>query len=157
MAGKGYVPSAQVKKETVVGTRKQLGAAGEEIAARYLTAQGCTIISRNWRASDGGFGRELAGEIDLIVEESAPNMVNGRALEMWRVLVEVRTRRGDRFCTALQSITPAKARKMRALAAAYVQSSGWKGPWRIDVVAIQMDSRGVMQAVEHIRGAVQDA
>jgi len=142
--------------ESPKDARRQLGAAGEEIAAQELSRAGFTIIERNWRATDGGFGRELAGEIDLIAEEVAPNLVAGNLQEIWRVLVEVRTRRGDAYGTALQSITPRKARQMRSLAQAYIQASGWQGPWRIDVVAIQMDSRGAMQSVQHIRGAVQD-
>lgn len=136
--------------------RRKLGTAGEEMAARHLMQSGFTVIARNWRATDGGFGRELAGEIDLIAEEIAPNLVSG-AQETWRVLVEDRTRRGDAYGSALQSITPTKAKRMRALASAYIQASQWTGPWRIDVVAIQMDSRGVVQSVAHVRGAVQDA
>lgn len=135
--------------------RKRLGDAGEGLAAEWLARRGFVIVERNWRASDGGFGRELAGEIDLVAEELAANLVQGGAVEAWRVLVEVRTRRGDAWGTALQSITPQKARKMRALATAYIQASGWQGPWRIDVVAVQMDARGVLQGVEHVRGAVQ--
>jgi putative endonuclease len=139
------------------GARRKLGAAGEEIAAQQLARAGFVIVGRNWRATDGGFGRELAGEIDLIAEENAPNLVQGGQVERWRVLIEVRTRRGDAYGTALQSITPQKARRMRTLAQAYIQATGWTGPWRIDVVAIQMDSRGVLHSVQHIRGAVQDA
>lgn len=149
--------STNKKNPSQRGARRQLGAAGEEIAAQELSRAGFTIVGRNWRATDGGFGRELAGEIDLIAEETAPNLVAGNLSDIWRVLVEVRTRRGDAYGTALQSITPQKARRMRALALAYIQATGWAGPWRIDVVAIQMNSRGAIQSVQHIRGAVQDA
>jgi putative endonuclease len=77
-----------------------------------------------------------------------------RIVATWLVLVEVRTRRGERFGSALQSITPAKQRKLRTVAAEYLQSIGWSGPWRIDVVAVQMDGRGVLQGIEHVRHAV---
>ena len=46
--------------------------------------------------------------------------------------------------------------KLRTVAQHYVQAVNWPGPWRIDVVAVQMDSRGHLQAVEHIRHAVRD-
>ena len=66
----------------------------------------------------------------------------------------MRTRRGTSHGPALQSVTEAKARRLRALGAAWVQTHGWQGPWRIDVVAIQMDSQGRLLEVEHLRHAV---
>lgn len=130
--------------------RKKLGAAGEEMAAKYLAEAGMIIIARNWRCLDRG----LPGEIDIIAEESAPDLVQDGDVVPWRILVEVRTRRGDAFGTALQSVTPQKAQRMRSLAAAWVQDTAWRGPWRIDVVAIQMDSRGLLRSFDHLRGAV---
>ena len=125
--------------------RRQLGNRGEEMAAQALTAAGLSVIEQNWRCP--------VGEIDLVAEEQAFDFVQG-SIGTWRVLVEVRTRRGDRFGTAQQSITVRKAAKMREVATTYIQSVGWSGPWRIDVIAIQMDAQGHLQRVEHIRGAV---
>jgi putative endonuclease len=126
--------------------RRQLGTAGEELAARHLEAQGLTVITRNWRCA--------AGELDLIAEEVAPDYVHGGVQVPWRVLVEVRTRRGDAFGTALQSVTERKAAKLREVGEHYVLACGWAGPWRIDVVAVQMDAGGRLLRVEHIRHAV---
>lgn len=126
-------------------SRRLLGNRGEELAAQALQQSGLSIIERNWRCA--------VGELDLIAEEQAFDFVQGR-ITTWRVLVEVRTRRGDRFGTAQQSITPRKAAKLREVGQTYVQSTGWIGPWRIDVVAVQMDSRGTLLQVEHIRSAV---
>jgi putative endonuclease len=75
----------------------------------------------------------------------------------WLVLVEVRTRRGFAYGSALQSITPRKAAKMRQVARHYVRACGWTGPWRLDVVGVQVDRQGQLQSVEHIRHAVSDA
>ena len=63
-------------------------------------------------------------------------------------------RRGDRYGSALQSITPRKQRKLREVAQHYVQTVDWAGPWRIDVIAVQLDSSGKLLDVEHIRHAV---
>lgn len=126
-------------------SRRLLGNRGEELAAQALQQSGLSIIERNWRCA--------VGELDLIAEEQAFDFVQGR-ITTWRVLVEVRTRRGDRFGTAQQSITPRKAAKLREVGQTYVQRTGWIGPWRIDVVAVQMDSRGTLLQVEHIRSAV---
>ena len=126
--------------------RQQLGAAGEALAAQTLEQAGYTILTRNWRCA--------VGEIDIVAQEVAPDFSAGGISQPWLVLVEVRTRRGTRFGTAQQSITPRKAAKLREVATYYVESEGWTGPWRIDVVAVQMDSAGRLLHVDHIRGAV---
>ena len=72
----------------------------------------------------------------------------------WLVIVEVRTRRGVAFGSAAESVNAAKQAKLRTVAQAYVQEIGWTGPWRIDVVAIQLDARGRLLDLAHIRHAV---
>lgn len=126
--------------------RRHLGNAGETLAAQHLVAAGLTVLARNWRCS--------TGELDIIAQEVAPNYVTGEAAATWLVLVEVRTRRGDRFGSALQSLTPRKQAKLREVAAHYVQTVAWSGPWRIDLIAIQLDPQGHLLAVDHVRHAV---
>lgn len=133
---------------TTADPRRRLGMAGEELAAQKLLASGLTVVERNWRCREG--------EVDIVAQEIAPDFVNGYMRATWLVLVEVRTRRGSAFGTALESITPRKARKMRDVARRYVQEHAWQGPWRIDVVGVQMDGQGHLLAVEHVRNAVGD-
>ena len=128
--------------------RKQLGRAGEAMAARTLQDAGLTILAHNWRCAEG--------ELDIVAQERAPDFVHGGELCDWLVLVEVRTRRGLAYGTALESITPRKAAKLRQVSQRYVQATGWPGPWRIDVVGVQMDAQGRLLAIEHIRHAVRD-
>ena len=128
--------------------RRSLGRVGETLACQRLEQAGLTVIARNWRCS--------AGEIDIVAQEQAPDYVRGLPAAEWLVLVEVRTRRGDAYGTALQSIGSRKQAKLREVAQQYVQATGWTGPWRIDVIAVQMDSHGQHLAIEHIRHAVQD-
>jgi putative endonuclease len=114
--------------------RKQIGRQGEEIAVSYLANKGYKIIQRNWRCQ--------AGELDIIVED-------GNSL----VFVEVRTRRGNRFGTPEESITPAKQARLIELAETYLQeTSTTRRAWRIDVVAVQLGS-GLPQ-VNHLENAV---
>ncbi|HFD39637.1 MAG TPA: YraN family protein [Anaerolineae bacterium] len=115
--------------------RRGLGRHGEDLAARYLTAQSYTILTRNWRCAHG--------ELDLVARD-------GDCL----VLVEVRTRRGRALGTPEESITPAKQARLVDLAWAYVQEQDWVGEWRIDVVAIEMDRRGRLLRMEHYENAV---
>ena len=126
--------------------RRRLGDTGEELAVQALQKAGLRILARNWRCS--------VGELDIIAQETAPDYVTGGAAVPWLVLVEVRTRRGERFGTAQQSITARKQAKLHEVAEHYVQTVAWQGPWRIDVVAIQMDSAGRLLTLEHIRHAV---
>lgn len=133
---------------TESGARRSLGQAGEEIAAQALSAEGLQIVARNWRCA--------AGELDIVAHDIGPDYVTGALQAQWLVLVEVRTRRGDRYGTARQSVLGRKEAKLRAVAQHYVQAVNWSGPWRIDVVAVQMDASGHLQAVEHIRHAVRD-
>ena len=129
--------------------RRLLGRRGEAIAAEALAAEGLEIVERNWRCR--------TGEIDIVARDVAPDYVQGGQDAVWLVLVEVRARRGDRFGTALESVNWRKQAKLRSVAAAYVQASAWPGPWRIDVVAVQIDSSGHIESVEHIRHAVTDS
>jgi putative endonuclease len=126
--------------------RRRLGDTGEALAVRALQKAGLTIITRNWRCS--------TGELDIVAQETAPDFAKDGALAPWLVLVEVRTRRGNRFGTAQQSITPRKQAKLRVVAEHYIQDTNWLGPWRIDVVAVQMDNIGRLVEIEHIRHAV---
>lgn len=127
-------------------SRRRLGNKGEALAVQTLQTAGLTIVARNWRCT--------AGELDIIAQEIAPDFVQGGVIVPWLILVEVRTRRGDRFGTAQQSVTPRKQAKLREVAEYYVKSVAWAGPWRIDVVAVQMDSTGRLLEIEHIRHAV---
>ena len=115
--------------------KKLLGRGGEEIAATYLVSGGYTIVDRNWRCP--------IGEIDLVAED-----------ESCLVFVEVRTRRGSSLGTPEESITAAKQARLIALAESYVQSSGWPGDWRIDVIAVEMDGRGRLVRLDHYENAV---
>jgi putative endonuclease len=118
-------------------TRKRLGDAGEELAARELIRRGYVVRERNWRCPEG--------ELDIVAEQ-------GGTL----VLVEVRTRRGDRFGTPEESITPAKRAHLIAAAQAYLQAHSLEErDWRIDVVAIEMSSQGALVRVDVIENAIE--
>ena len=69
-------------------------------------------------------------------------------------LVEVRTRRGESLGSPEESITARKRARLIALAEFYVQASQWPGDWRIDVVAVDLGSRGRLMRVDHYENAV---
>lgn len=115
--------------------RQRTGRLGERLAAQRLEAEGWRILDRNWRGK--------GGEIDLVARE-------GDSL----VLVEVRARRSRRFGSAEESIGAAKQRRMAALAEQYVLDSGWPGPWRVDVIALDLGADGSVLRLDHYRDAL---
>jgi putative endonuclease len=117
--------------------RKQLGEWGERLAAGYLQRAGYEIIATNWRCQ--------AGEIDLVAR-------SGDTL----IFVEVKTRRGDQWGAPEEAVTAHKSRKLRLLAQHYLLESEQDGPYRIDVVAVELDRAGRFLRCEHYPGAVGD-
>ena len=126
--------------------RKATGQLGEEIAVQTLREAGLSIVERNWRCP--------AGELDIVAEETGPDYASGESEARWLVLVEVRTRSSTTRGNARQAFTPRKQAKLREVAGHYLQEKGWRGPWRIDAVAVQLERSGQVMAVEHIRHAV---
>ncbi len=119
-------------------TRRALGNRGEALAAQKLQSLGYTIREHNWRCG--------AGELDIVAEKDGT-----------LVFIEVRTRRGDRFGTPEESITPAKRAKLIEVAQTYlVEHDEPDCSWRIDVVAVEIGQRGEVSRMEIIENAVAE-
>jgi putative endonuclease len=111
-----------------------VGAYGERVALRHLLDQGMVLLARNWRC--------VSGEIDAILRD-------GDVL----VFVEVKTRRGGRFGTPAEAVVPAKAARLRRLAAQWLAQTGvHPGEVRFDVVEVLAQRSGAA-TVAHLRGA----
>ena len=128
----------------MIDPRQTTGARGEALAADHLRNQGYGILQTNWRCR--------RGEIDIIAQDGAT-----------LVFVEVRTRSSGQAGSAEESVTPAKQRRLAELAQTYLhvlESAGrpWSGPWRIDVIALQLHYRE-HRAVElnHLMNAIEGA
>ncbi len=105
--------------------RRELGQAGEDLAARMLAEQGLRILDRNWH--DG-----RRGELDIIAVDDD----TGRL-----VVVEVRTRTGRRFGSAMESVDVRKFAQVRRLAGAWLAAHDIHGRVRFDVVAVTVPWR----------------
>ncbi len=116
-------------------SRRAVGELGERIAASHLEASGYRILAANWRCR--------MGEIDLVAQD-------GSCL----VIAEVRTKTGPQFGSPEESIGYRKQAKLRALAEQYVQTIGWRGEWRIDVVAVELAADGSVRRLDHYRSAI---
>ncbi|GAA3598732.1 YraN family protein [Kribbella ginsengisoli] len=114
-------------------TTEAVGKYGEDLAARYLVANGFTILERNWRCGQG--------EIDIVAREN-------RTL----VVCEVKTRRGLGYGSPLESITYRKLTKLRQLVGHWLREHEVRpGEVRIDIVAVLLPYRGA-PSVDHVRG-----
>jgi putative transposase len=103
------------------GTRRQLGDAGEDLAAAALKQQGYKILERNYITP--------LGEVDLIARQ-------GKTY----VFIEVKTRKNERFGAPQEAVTPAKQARLRRLADYYLtQKRLGEVEVRFDVVAITIE------------------
>lgn len=112
--------------------KDQLGLDGEAAASLHLERAGMRIVDRRWRCPHG--------ELDIVA-------VEGDTI----VFVEVKTRRDVSFGHPFEAITPAKVRRLRALAGLWLQAKGMRGAVRMDAVAVIAPRSGVWR-VEHLRG-----
>ncbi|HEX9766618.1 MAG TPA: YraN family protein [Nitriliruptorales bacterium] len=125
---------------TLAERRRHLGRLGEDAAASWLVDAGMEVLARNWRLRTGA----VRGELDLICRD-------GDTL----VVVEVKTRRTDRFGGPLLAVTRDKQERIRALASAFLRHEQVRAPRvRFDVVGVTVDGGepgGVH--IEHVRQA----
>lgn len=114
---------------TPAGRRQVLGAAGEELAAAWYEDRGYRVLARNWRCRQG--------ELDIVA--AGAGVV---------VFCEVKARSSLAFGSPFEAVTPAKRRRLRGLAAAWLASTGTGAP------EIRFDVAGVLGGrVEVVEGA----
>jgi putative endonuclease len=110
-----------------------LGRRGEDAAVQYLMARGWHILERNWRCPEG--------ELDIVARDGAD-----------LVVCEVKTRSSTTFGTPAEAVTPAKFRRLRRLAMAWlVARGGGQAPARVDILGLVADGPDRF-LIEHIRG-----
>jgi len=103
-----------------------LGQQSEQQAKAYLTSLGYSFLTANFHTR--------YGEIDLIFQDNSE-----------LVCVEVKSRINNHFGYPQEAVTPAKLSKIKISAQLYAQKYSFKGPIRIDVIAINPRS------LEHLK------
>lgn len=112
-------------------TRRVVGTLGEQEACRALEAAGYRILHRNYRLR--------AGELDVVCER-------GGTL----VFCEVKTRTSALYGVPEEAVSVAKRRRIRRLAAEYLQREGIRARQvRFDVVSVWVVD-GRASEVRHI-------
>jgi putative endonuclease len=118
--------------------RDELGRLGERLAAGHLRRLGYAIVATNLRLPPWG-------EVDIVARKDGV-----------LALVEVRTRRGDVFGGAIESLSPTKRRRMVHAAEAYLSSLGDDPPpARIDAITVRFDRAGRLLGIDHIENAIE--
>lgn len=117
------------------GHRRERGSEAEEIAARWLRQRGWEILDRNHHCR--------GGEVDLVI---------GRGETI--AFVEVRSRSGASFSHPVESVSPAKQRRILLAATHWAQARRVLHSHflRFDVVGILFDEEGEPEIL-HIEGA----
>ncbi len=112
-----------------------VGRYGERVAAAFLVDRGWRVLDRNWRGP--------SGELDIVA-------LDGDEL----VVVEVKTRTGDRYGHPAEAVTAAKLARLRKLAGQWLASHDVRPAGvRIDVLAVRAGGRGAAR-VEHLVGVL---
>lgn len=121
-----------------MGTKnREIGAAGEYLAARMLTECGYQIIDRNWRCR--------FGEIDIICRDP-------RSARL--VFAEVKTRTTQQYGGAKRGIGREKYSRLRQLVSLWFSQHPEQGEGcgaRIDLIAIDATA-GKVPLITHCRG-----
>lgn len=98
--------------------RREIGAAGEAAAAAWYGARGYDVLDRNWRCR--------LGELDLVLR-------TGRTV----VFCEVKARSGVGFGTPAEAVTHEKRRRIRHLAARWLETAPFRpAEIRFDVASV---------------------
>ncbi len=121
-----------------MGTKnREIGAAGEDLAARMLTECGYQIIDRNWRCR--------FGEIDIICRDPGSTRL---------VFAEVKTRTTQQYGGAKRGIGREKYIRLRQLVSLWLSLHPDVGGGigvRIDLIAIDATA-GKVPLITHCRG-----
>ena len=113
--------------------RQILGRTGERLALEHYERRGFALLERNFRTR--------GGEIDLILQDARTT-----------VFAEVKARRLGGL-DPLLSIGPVKRRRLRRAAAAWLAARPQRrrtGILRFDAVAVVIDERGALVALEQV-------
>jgi putative endonuclease len=114
---------------------KDLGTKGENLAVRFLTKKGYSVIQRNHKTP--------FGEIDIIAQDGDTT-----------VFIEVKTRRDALFGYPFEAVTKRKIHKLKNSALFYLKKQRREFRARFDVLSILSTDTGRFE-IEHIIDAFE--
>jgi len=103
------------------------------MAASFLAERGYRVLARNEHTP--------LGELDLVCRDRSEIVV-----------VEVKSRSGDSFGSALEAIGPVKMKRLRGAAVWWLSARGLLPcAIRFDVVVVDLDRQGLPCCLQHIK------
>jgi putative endonuclease len=117
-----------------MAAHNELGKWGEELAAKYLQDNGYEILERDWKSGHH--------DLDIVAKE-------GHTL----VIVEVKTRRDQRFGLPEEAVDYQKIRLLQQAAHLFVKSHNIDGDLRFDIIAITGSPDEVEPVIKHLKNA----
>ncbi len=126
----------------MITQKREFGDLGEKITREYLKKQGYQIIDQNYS--------KRWGEIDLIAESPEKDLV----------FVEIKTRERKNSPSVFlpeDSVNFFKQRKLVKTARTFLYENKYSDdtPWRIDVIAVEIDKISRKAQIRHIKNAVE--
>lgn len=115
--------------------KRIIGQKGEEYAASFLQKKGYHIIHQNLYTR--------YGEIDIVVYK------NKRL-----IFVEVKSRKSLNCGHPEEAFTNRKYRLLLKSAWQYIYKSNYRGLWRVDLIAIIMNSFDEVEDIRHYRNVI---
>ncbi len=131
--GMSHFRLSRLLQKGCMGYHNELGKWGEEVAASYLRQLGYTILHRDWDYRHR--------DLDIVA------MDNGVL-----VIIEVKTRKNERFADADEAVTPQKVRSLSLAANAYVKRYGISLEVRFDIITVVGEPAGANE-VRHVKDA----
>ena len=117
----------------IMAQHNELGKWGEDIAQDFLRQNGYRILYRDWK-----YGHR---DLDLVA-------IDNDVL----VIVEVKTRRNERFQDAEEAVSPQKIRSISIAANTLVKEMCFDGDIRFDIITI-VGAPETSYEIRHIEGA----
>jgi putative endonuclease len=125
----------------MVTKKRELGDLGEKIAQNYLENKGYKIVDLNYS--------KRWGEIDLVAESTEKELV----------FLEIKTREAKSNSAFLpeDSVNFPKQQKLIKTAQTFLYENRYPEdtPWRIDVIAIEIEKASRKAQIRHIKNAVE--
>lgn len=113
-----------------MAAHNEFGLEGEDKAVNYLIREGYLILDRNWKSGHK--------ELDIVAEKDGT-----------LVVVEVKTRKSDKYGNPEDAVSPRKIRNTVLAADAYIRYNRIDLPVRFDIISIVSNS----DVVNHIEDA----
>ena len=139
-----------MKQSDKKGKKNQIGAWGEEIAAKYLKKQGMKVICVNYL--------KKWGEIDIVAHETRKNGLIVRFVEVKTVSYETKSDLQAAISRGTwrpeENVHPKKLQRMHRAIESWLMDNRYDGEWEMDVLAVRIVPREKYATVKYMPNVI---